>query len=58
MWFREMESDRGLVQKFEDFKAAVSVSIDSGNPDRLVVFLPPNLIGQFIICNTELNFVL
>jgi phage tail sheath gpL-like len=58
MWFREMESDRGLVQKFDDFKAAVTVSIDSGNPDRLLVLLPPTLIGQFIVCNTELNFVL
>jgi hypothetical protein len=36
----------------------VTVAIDSGNPDRLLVLLPPQLIGQFIICNTELNFVL
>lgn len=54
-WFRDMEA-RGLVQRFEVFKAGLVVERDEDDQNRLNVYLPPDLMRQLIVTAATIAF--
>lgn len=55
-WFRELEGI-GIVEDVDQFKRDLVVEIDSGNPNRANMILPPNLVNQFEILATRADFI-
>lgn len=54
-WFIELEKI-GLVEDLEQFKADIIVERDGTDPNRLNVLFPPNLVNQFRVMATRLEF--
>ncbi|MFN3883271.1 MAG: phage tail sheath subtilisin-like domain-containing protein [Rhodocyclaceae bacterium] len=55
MWFRRME-EIGLVEDFEQFKRDSICEIDAQNPNRLNMYMPPNLINGLDVVAAQLGF--
>jgi len=55
--FREWE-ELGLVEGFDQFKNDLIVERNSGDPNRLDFFLPPDLVNQFRVGGVKLAFLL
>jgi phage tail sheath gpL-like len=56
-WAREMER-LGLVENIDQFKTDLTVIRNSQDPNRLDFVLPPDLVNQFIVCATTIQFLL
>lgn len=54
-WFRRMEN-LGLVEGFEQFKADSICEIDATNPNRLNMYMPPNLINGLDVVAVQIGF--
>lgn len=54
-WFRQME-EIGLVEDFDQFKAELIVERDVGDPNRMNWLLPVNVVNQFRISATKIEF--
>lgn len=53
--FKEWERD-AIVEDFEGFKAALVIDRNTGDLDRLDSIMPPNLINQFRVMATQIQF--
>ena len=49
---------QGLVENIDQFKNDLVVERDPNNPNRLNFLLPPDLINQFIVGGTTIQFLL
>ena len=54
-WYREME-EIGLVENADLFKEYLIVEINAGNPNRLDIYLPPDLMNQFLTMGAQIGF--
>jgi phage tail sheath gpL-like len=52
-WVRQ-----GLVEAPEDFASRLTVDRDSNNPNRLNVYMAPDLVNQFRVCATLISYLL
>jgi len=50
--------DAGLIENLEDFIDNLIVQRNSTDKDRVDVLLPPDLINQFRILATKIQFIL
>lgn len=48
----------GLVEGFEQFKRDLIVERNASDPNRLDVYMPPDLVNQLRICATKIGFLL
>ncbi|WP_341893883.1 phage tail sheath subtilisin-like domain-containing protein [Ferrovibrio terrae] len=55
MWFRRME-ELGLVEDFEQFKRDAQAEIDAQNPNRLNMYMPPNLVNGLDVLAVQIGF--
>lgn len=55
--FKDWEA-LGLVEGFEQFKRDLIVERNGGDPNRLDVLMPPNLVNQLRVCATKIAFLL
>jgi phage tail sheath gpL-like len=55
--FTDWES-QGLVEGFAQFKRDLVVERNAGDPNRLDVLLPPDLVNQLRVCATKISFLL
>lgn len=55
--FSELQ-DKGLIENLEEFSKNLVVERDANDRDRVNVLLPPDLINQFRILATQLQFIL
>jgi len=55
--FSELEQ-AGLIENLADFTDNLVVERNAANRDRVDVLLPPDLINQFRILATQLQFIL
>ena len=51
-------ADKGLIENLDEFKENLVVEIDSADPCRCNVLLAPDLINQFRILASKLEFIL
>ncbi|QUM72182.1 phage tail sheath subtilisin-like domain-containing protein [Sphingopyxis granuli] len=54
-WFLELE-EAGLVEDVEQFKADLIVERDAGDPNRVNMLLPPNLVNQLRVLGAQVQF--
>jgi phage tail sheath gpL-like len=55
--FRELES-AGLVENFDQFKSELLVQRNGGDPNRVDVLFPPDLINQLRVVAAQIQFLL
>ena len=53
--FREWE-DRGLVENIDQFKQDLIVERNSGDPNRLDILLPPDIVNQLRVTAAQIQF--
>lgn len=56
-WFEQMET-LGLVEGVDQFKRDLIVERNASNVDRLDWLMPPDLVNQFVVGATNLQFLL
>jgi phage tail sheath gpL-like len=56
-WARQMES-LGKLENIDQFKADLVVTRSASDPTRMDFLLPPDLVNQFIVGATQLQFLL
>ena len=56
--FTELQNDAGLIENLADFVENLIVERDSSDQNRVNVILPPDLINQFRILATKIQFIL
>ena len=56
-WFRAME-ELGLVEGIDQFKNDLVVQRNAQDPNRLDIVLPPDLVNQFRVSGTTVQFLL
>ena len=56
--FTSLQNDEGLIEDLQTFITNLVVQRNTTNVDRVDVLLPPNLINQFRILSTQIQFVL
>ena len=55
MWFKQAQYD-GLVENYEVFKSTVQCYRDTANRNKLIWFLGPDLMNQFIVGSGDMAF--
>lgn len=53
--FKEWEL-KGLVEGFDQFKEELVVERNIDNPNRLDILMPPDLVNQFVVAATKIQF--
>jgi phage tail sheath gpL-like len=56
-WYGEMER-KGLVDQREEFEAALTATINSGDPTRVDLLLSPQIVNELITVAAKFQFVL
>jgi phage tail sheath gpL-like len=56
-WFRRLESE-GILENIEQFKRDVKCIRSTEDPNRLIWYLPADLVNQFIVGSADLAFIL
>jgi len=56
-WFRRLEAD-GILENINQFKRDVKCIRSTDDPNRLVWYLPADLVNQFIVGSADLAFIL
>lgn len=56
-WFRQLERD-GIVENYDDFKAALVCQRSDSNVNRLEWLLPPDLVNAFMVGSAVVQFKL
>lgn len=56
--FYELQNDAGLIENLDDFVENLIVERDSADRNRVNVLLPPDLINQFRVLATVIQFIL
>lgn len=54
-WFRMME-ERGLVENIDQFKADLIIERNASDPNRLDMYMPPDLVNQLRVVAVQLGF--
>lgn len=54
-WFREMEQI-GLVENIDQFKSQLIVERNASDPNRLDMYMPPDIINQLVVVAVQLGF--
>jgi len=55
-WYRECLEDRGWVEDFKTFSEQLVVERDGSDPNRLNMFVPPDLMNSFLVGAIKIAF--